>query len=74
MYANRVSFSEQLENTNVATGSCDSEVLHPAIIKTGDQSIDLLINQEAETDLLKRREFFTAKTWQKETGKKTLSG
>ncbi len=53
----------------------DSDVLPPAMIKTGDQSIDLSINQEAETDVLKRRDFCTTKNQDgaKETRKKALS-
>jgi hypothetical protein len=49
MWAYRVSFSEQLENANGATESCDSEVLHPAMIKTVDQSIDLSIKKPKQT-------------------------
>jgi hypothetical protein len=66
MCAYRVSFSEQLENANGATGSCDSEVLPPAMIKTVDQSIYQSIKKPKQTNLLlKRREFFTAKKSEK---------
>ncbi len=49
MCAYRFLFSEQLENAKGATGSCDSEVLSPAMIKTGYQSIYQSIKKPKQT-------------------------